>query len=149
MTERLAPPIRLATEYGHIIGAAASHAVVRPQPLVLDPAPDYIAFEAAHKNEEPVSALDILIWDGVQDYTIWLVPYAELKTSQIKREHIILNSREHVITIKGRNLDSWAFRDSLKKYRIKSIQEWNPAVHQPTRAGQPCITRISLEAQES
>jgi len=149
MTERLVPHIRLAAEYGHIIGAAASHAVVRPQPLTVDHAPDYVAFEAAHKTEEPVGALDILIWDTAQDYTLWLVPYAELKTSQIKREQIILNSREHIITIEGRNLDSWAFRDNLKKYRIKSIQEWNPAVHKPTKAGQPCITRISLEAQES
>ena len=149
MTERLAPQLRLAAEYGHLIAPAASREGARPQPLAIDREPDYIAFEAAHQREEPVGALDLVIWDNPRDYTIWWVPYAELKTSQITREHIILNSREHIITIEGRNLDNWAFRDSLKKYRIKSIQVWNPAVHKPTKAGQPCITRISLKAQDS
>jgi hypothetical protein len=51
-------------------------------------------------------------------------------------------------TIQGDNLQDWLFLNALVKHRVKSIREWNPALHKRPNAVQLCISRITLEAFE-
>jgi hypothetical protein len=142
------PHIRLATEYGHIIGLGAANKLTLPPAPAYGQEPAYIPFETAGKQEEPVHTLILLTWKNAVDNKLLLVPYADMAISEIDEGALTCHSGGYDITIRGDNLKDWAFLDALVKHRVKSMREWNPALHNRPNAAQLCLTRISWQKAE-
>jgi hypothetical protein len=142
------PQIRLATEYGHIIGPAPAKKLTLTPPPAYGREPAYIPFEVAGRHEGPVHAVVLLTWKNAVDNKVMLAPYAEMTLSEIDGAALTFRSDAYAITIQGDNLMDWLFLDALVKHRVKSIREWNPALHNRPNAAQLCITRMTLDMYE-
>jgi hypothetical protein len=148
MQEPRPPHIRLATEYGQIIGQAPAGAHLALPAVADGQEPVYIPFEAARKHEEPVHTVRLVTWKNGAENKVLLVPYADVAVGEIDGAAFTFRSNEYAITIQGDNLQDWAFLDAFIKHRVKAIREWNPSLHHRPAAGRLCITRISWKKRE-
>jgi hypothetical protein len=148
MHEPRHPHIRLATEYGHIIGQASARQLMPLPAATYGQEPVYIPFEAARKHEEPVHTVILVAWTNAVANKVLLVPYAEMAAAEIDGTAFTFRSNEYMITIEGDNLQDWAFLDAFVKHRVKSIRQWNPSLHNRPNAGRLCINRISWTKRE-
>ena len=141
------PTLRLVAEYGQLTRPGAVITPGTGLPLY-GREPDYTAYETAAKQEEAVHMLKLLTWPAAAQPKLWHLPYSGITVQESDDALYRFTCYGHAVTLAGRNLMDWGFLDALGKHRVKSIREWNAAMHKPAPAGQICFTSICVEELE-
>jgi hypothetical protein len=136
------PKLRLAAEYGNLTRLGALPAADRQPRFGLA---DYRAYEAANRQEEAVHMVRLVTWTSAAQCKSYTVPYSGISMQEHDDALYSFTCPGYAVTIAGRNLLDWRFIDALCKHRVKSILEWNSALHRPVRAGLICFTGIHVE----
>ena len=143
------PKLQLVAEYGQLTAPPKPATIATILPAEYPRCSTYRPYMAAEKQEESVHALQVIVWQSARDYVVWGMPYAGMSVWDLTSRSLVFSCYGYRVTVEGRGLsEDWRFREALGKHRLKSICEWNPALHKSPPAGRACITQIRRVEEE-
>lgn len=141
---RQSPRLQLVAEYGPLTAPQRPAKIQSILPAEYPRCSNYRPFMLADKQEETVHTLQLIVWTTARDYVVWGMPYTGMSVWDLTSSSLVFTCYGYRVEIEGQGLcEEWRFREALGKHRIKSICEWNPAVHKRPSARTACMTRIT------
>ena len=138
------PRLQLVTEYGSLSAPPKPAKIASILPAEYPRCANYRPFMLADKHEETVHTLQLIVWTNARDYSVWGMPYGGMSVWDLTSSSLVFSCYGYQIELEGQGLcEDWRFREALGKHRIKSICEWNAAVHRRPPSRTACVSRIT------